>query len=99
MYGLFGSCETPRPWSMIERSCFVDIARPTTRRAGTAGETPPTPFGPWHWEHANWTKSWAPSATRGATVARCAVDVPESAYALPHVAPAAATATRTRRRR
>jgi hypothetical protein len=24
-------------------------------------------LGPWHWAHANWTKSWAPAATFGLT--------------------------------
>lgn len=36
---------------------------PTEVSVGTSGETPPSPFGPWHWAQANRTKSWAPAAT------------------------------------
>src|SRR5581483_1245271 len=36
--------------------------------AGTSGETPPRPFGPWHWAQAKLTKSCAPWATSGLTL-------------------------------
>ncbi len=34
---------------------------------------PPLPCSPWHWAHANWTKTCAPSATSGETEADAAV--------------------------
>jgi len=42
---------------------------PTDVSAGTYGETPPCPCGPWHCEQANWTNVCAPAATAGLTVA------------------------------
>ena len=53
---------------MIVRSWVGVIALPTTCNAGTDGETPPLPFGPWHWAQANWLNVCAPSATSALTL-------------------------------
>ena len=66
MYGLFGFADSPRPWSMIVRQLRDGQRLADDFSAGTSGETPPS-RSPWHWAHANWTKSWAPAATGGST--------------------------------
>ena len=54
---------------MMWVSCATVSVLPTVVSAGTYGETPPSPCGPWHCEHANWTKVCAPAATTGLTEA------------------------------
>jgi hypothetical protein len=49
-------------------NCATVSVLPTGFSSGTSGETPPSPFRPWHWAQANWTKTWAPAATVGSTV-------------------------------
>src|SRR6266542_5405563 len=67
MYGFFGLADSPRPWLMIRFSCATVSCFPITLRAGTSVETPPRPRSPWHWAHANCSKSWAPAATLALT--------------------------------
>src|SRR6266568_6081389 len=65
MYGFVGFFDSPRPWSMIERSRAGVSWLATLLSAGTSGETPPRPRSPWHCAHANSEKSCAPAATCG----------------------------------
>src|SRR6266702_1372871 len=103
MYGRVGLADSPRPWLMIVRSCETVRALPTTFSAGTAGEIPPRPFGPWHCAHANWLKVCAPSATSALTLVvggGCDATVTVMVFVLPHAARSSvAEARRTRRRR
>src|SRR5690349_24909101 len=59
---------------MIRRSWAGVSDWATFVSAGTSGETPPPPCGPWHCAQANWTKMCAPEATGALTAAAGAVD-------------------------
>src|SRR5437660_681926 len=86
MYGLVGLADAPSPWSMIERRWLGVSAFPTLVNAGTSGEIPPRPCGPWHCAHANCTNRWPPDATSGLMTALAVVVTatgPERVDALP----------------
>src|SRR5947209_205013 len=61
---------------MIDRSCVAESDLPTRESAGTNGEMPPRPCGPWHCAQANWTKSCATAAPAGLTDVEVAGVVP-----------------------
>src|SRR5205807_8404747 len=82
MNGLVGSWLTPAPCSIVEVSCCAVRFGARLFRAGTYGETPPTPRSPWHCAQANCTNACAPSATSWGTAAVC---TPEDAPPLPAV--------------
>src|SRR6478609_2839313 len=86
-------------------SCATVNALPSVFSAGTSGDTPPAPPMPWHWAHANWTKSCAPAATvlltgvvlePGAGDVRWMIVVALEALSRPTSQAVTATATMTR---